>query len=110
LLEYRRGDYTKAVDWCQRCLGYAEYNAPRTATAKVILAMARYRLGRADEAQVQLAEARETIENRFRTGLDRGSGVQGFWFDWVFGRILLQEATSLMNPSAEASGQSAGMP
>jgi tetratricopeptide (TPR) repeat protein len=108
LLEYRRGDYTKAVEWCQRCLGYAEHNAPRTATAKVILAMAYYQLGRTDEARAQLTEARETIEDRFRTGLDRGSGVQGFWFDWAFGRILLREATSLINASPGASGQAVG--
>jgi tetratricopeptide (TPR) repeat protein len=105
LLEYRRGNYTKAVEWCQRCLGYAEYNAPRTATAKVILAMSAFRLGRVEEARAELAEAQETIENRFRTGLDRGTGVQGFWFDWVFGRILLKEATALVEERGEGTNE-----
>jgi hypothetical protein len=25
-----------------------------------------------------------------------GSPVQGFWFDWAFARVLLREATALM--------------
>ena len=100
LLEYRRGEYAKAVEWCHRCLGYTEYNAPRTATARAILAMASYQLGKLDEARSELSQAREAIETRYRTGLDRGTGVQGFWFDWAFGRILLREATALMGDDA----------
>jgi serine/threonine protein kinase len=98
LLEYRRGDSDKAVGWCRRCLDYREYNynAPRTATARVILAMSCHQLGQADKARSELAQGREAIEAKFKSGLDRGSGVQGFWFDWVFARILLREATSLI--------------
>ena len=39
LLEYRRGNYPQSVAWCRRCLAYPEYNAPRSATAEVILAL-----------------------------------------------------------------------
>jgi tetratricopeptide (TPR) repeat protein len=96
LMEYRRGDYTKAAAWCQRCLNYSEYNAPRAATARVILAMACQQLGQSDEARSELAQGRKIIEDKFQSGLDRGTGVQGFWFDWLFGRILLGEATALI--------------
>jgi tetratricopeptide (TPR) repeat protein len=95
LLEYRRGNYTKAVEWGKRCLAYPEHNAPRAATAEVILAMAYFQLDQVDEARLQLERGRETIEAKFRSGLELGTGVQGFWFDWVFGRILLREATAL---------------
>jgi hypothetical protein len=36
------------------------------------------------------------IEGKFKNGLDRGTGVQGFWFDWIFARILLGEAMVLI--------------
>jgi serine/threonine protein kinase len=96
LMEYRRGDYTRASAWCRQCLEYPEFNAPRTATARVILAMSCQHLGRTDEARSELEQARGMIENKFKNGLDRGTGVQGFWFDWVFARILLREALPLI--------------
>ena len=92
LLEYRRGNYLQAVEWCRRCLAYPGANAPRTATAQVILAMSYHRLGRADEARVELAAGREIVENKFKNRLDAGGPVQGFWFDWLFARILLRES------------------
>jgi len=97
LMEYRRGDYTRAAAWCRRCLDYPEYNAPRAATARVILAMSCQHLGQADEARSELTHARSMIEDKFKkNGLDRGTGVQGFWFDWLFARILLGEATAMI--------------
>ena len=97
LMEYRRGDYTRAAAWCRRCLDYPEYNAPRAATARVILAMSAQHLGQTDEARSELTQARSMIEDKFKkNGLDRGTGVQGFWFDWIFARILLGEATALI--------------
>jgi serine/threonine protein kinase len=100
LMEYRRGDYTKASAWCRRCLDYPEYNAPRAATARVILAMSCQHLGQTEEARSELEQARGMIENKFKNGLDRGTGVQGFWFDWVFARILLREAMPLIEGTA----------
>jgi tetratricopeptide (TPR) repeat protein len=104
LMEYRRGDYAKASDWCRRCLSYPEYNAPRAATARVILAMSCQHLGQTDEARSELTQARDMIEDKFKNGLDRGTGVQGFWFDWVFARILLREAMGLMGETPPPPG------
>jgi hypothetical protein len=36
------------------------------------------------------------IETKFKSGLDLGYAAQGYWFDWDFARILLQEATGLL--------------
>jgi serine/threonine protein kinase len=106
LFEYRRGHYREALNWSQRCLGYTETNLPRTATARIILAMSCQALGRTQEAQSELARARDSIEGKFKTELDRGSPSQGFWFDWVFGRILLQEASRLIPPPASEASAS----
>jgi serine/threonine protein kinase len=96
LLEYRRGDYAKAANWCRRCLAYEEHNAPRSATAHVILAMACWQMGQKSEAETELGQGCDMIEAKFKNQLDRGSGVQGFWFDWVFAKILLREAKGLI--------------
>ena len=99
LLEYRRGNYAKAEEWSRRCLNYPGANAPRTATARVILAMSCHRLGRVDEARSELQAGREIVENKFRNRLDAGGPVQGFWFDWIFARILLRESVGLLESS-----------
>jgi hypothetical protein len=96
LMEYRSGNSERAAVWCQQSLSYPEQIAPRTATARIILAMSDQKLGKTDEARSQLAEAREIINNKFKNHLDLGSPMQGFWFDWVFARILLNEATALI--------------
>jgi len=97
LLEYRRGNFPKAVEWLQRCLAYPESNAPRTATARVILAMAYHQLGRGADAQTELQTGREIVESKISKGkLDRGTPIQGFWFDWAFARILLRESAALI--------------
>ena len=97
LLEYRRGNFAKSADWSRRSLSYPEYNAPRSATAHVILALASWRMNDLATARSELKLARDLIETKFRGGLDRGTGIQGFWFDWVFARILLREAIQVIN-------------
>jgi eukaryotic-like serine/threonine-protein kinase len=106
LWEYRRGDYGKSAEWAKRCLSYPEANnGPRTATAHILIAMADQRLGRAPEARAEFLKGRDMIE----AGKERhtlGSPVQGFWFDWAFARVLLREATALM----EVPGNGATLP
>jgi hypothetical protein len=53
-------------------------------------------MGRIESARSELAQARQTIENRFDKGLQTGDGYQGFWFDWLFGHILVHEAVTLI--------------
>lgn len=100
LMEYRRGDYAQAAAWCQRCLDYPEFNAPRSATAHIILAMSCQHLKQFEKAQSELRLGHQLIENKFRNGLDRGSGTIGFWFDWEFACILQREAAGLIEKSS----------
>ncbi|HTO02878.1 MAG TPA: protein kinase [Opitutus sp.] len=103
LLEYRRGNFTKAMEWSQRCLAYPESNAPRMATARMILAMAYYQLGRAEEARAELLMGREVVDNKLNKGRsERGTPIQGFWFDWAFARILLRESAALIETPRSA--------
>jgi hypothetical protein len=92
---YRCGDYGKAAQWC-RGLNDKDKTSAMVATLHLVRAMSCYQSGQVDEARSQLALGREAIESRYQNGLDRGNGVQGFWYDWVFARILLREATTLI--------------
>ena len=96
LMKYRSGNYVQSADWGERCLGYQDYIAPRTATAHVILAMDNQKLGKTAAAKVELAQARQIIEAKYKVPMDRGTPSQGFWFDWQFAHILLQEASTLI--------------
>jgi len=102
LLAYRSENYAEAITRCQHCLAYPEYNASRTATARIILALAYGKQGRGPESRAELQGGREILENKRHAPLDRGTPVQGFWFDWVFARILLKEATVLIGEESGA--------
>ncbi len=93
LWEYRQGHYAKSIEWARRCLACPESNAPRAAAARVELALALFQDGRKDEALRELSQGRQSIEDEFNGVLEPGSAAQGFWFDWVFARILLREAS-----------------
>ncbi|EDY84758.1 protein kinase domain [Verrucomicrobiia bacterium DG1235] len=96
LYEYRRANYAAAVSYAKRCLGYPDPNAPRDATARLVLAMASYQMGRTDEAQAAFFKARTVVNEKFQREIDLGNPVQGFWFDWVFARVLERETSRLL--------------
>jgi hypothetical protein len=97
LFEYRRGDYAESANWCHRCLAYPDQNASRNATARLILAMSCWRMNQLQEANSEFDEAQMMIETKFKNGLDMGTGADGFWFDWVFARILLRESQQVQS-------------
>ena len=96
LFEYRKGNYAEAEVWCRQCLAPIEYNAPRAAMARLLLAMSCQQQRRSQEARSELASGREIIENKFKGPIDAGTAGQGYWADWVVDRILLREATVLV--------------
>ena len=96
LAAYRQ-DYTPTAKvWCQRCLSYSESNSCRIATAHIIQAMACHQLGEVETARLELAQGRDLTTAQFAKGLGAGTGLDGFWYDWLFARILLREAEALI--------------
>ncbi|HEY8902709.1 MAG TPA: serine/threonine-protein kinase [Chthoniobacterales bacterium] len=91
--------------WHYRCgddRGAAELALPKeeqsddsaaTATGCAIRAMALFHQGKVEEARGNVARARKIVDVGF-TRLRIGNGSQGYWYDWVFARILLREAES----------------
>jgi hypothetical protein len=97
LLDYRRGDFQPAADWCRRLLAYPECNAVENSTARVILALSSRQLHQMTEAREQIEQAREAIEKKFSRGLEPGNRTDGFWFEWVLARELLQESNAAIH-------------
>jgi hypothetical protein len=97
LMAYRQGYTPTAKAWCDRCLQCPQDNSGRKATAHVIKAMSCYQLGETNEAVLELADGRKRIDAEFEKGLTDSpdGGSKGFWFDWLFARILLREADAL---------------
>jgi len=94
LLEYRLGNYAKSEEWCRQCLSYPEYNASRTAAARVILALDSQHHLQPDRARAELALATDSINRKFADGLNPGASSQGYWFDWIIARLLRDEAAA----------------
>jgi Flp pilus assembly protein TadD len=93
---YRAGNYEKALARCRRYLNEDDANSAPNATTRIIMAMSLHQLGQADDARLQLAKARNPIDQKFKNGLERGNAGLGMWYDWVFARILLREAEALI--------------
>lgn len=96
LFEYRRGNSEAAIRWGERSLTTSNENAPRSATVHSLLALANYRIGREGEAERHLSLADGLLQNRLDPPFERGSPVNGFWFDWAFARVLHREAQLLL--------------
>jgi hypothetical protein len=91
LLEYRRGNYAKAVDLCRRSLESCTYVNMPTATDRVVIAMSFHKLGDGATARSELGTAGSFVQR----GLDRNFDSWN-WREWVFARLLLQEADGLI--------------
>jgi len=91
LLEYRRGNYEKATNWCLHCLAYPLSLPHRNATAQVILAMSYWQTNEKSKALLAWGTGLQIIKDRFQRGLVQGNNASGFWFDWIIARILLRE-------------------
>jgi hypothetical protein len=101
LMAYRQNYTPTAKAWCRRCLAYPEQNPARMATAHIIQAMACYQLNEVEDAYSELELGRKLVNDQFKGGLQEGNGLEGFWYDWIFARILLREAEGLIeSPSS----------
>jgi serine/threonine protein kinase len=105
LWQYRCGNYDAAIQWCRRALAQEQRFPSSDAILHVTLAMALHQKGQTDEVCADLAQGRRLIDEKFKSGLDRGRAGSGFWFDWVYARQLAQEAAALINCDSDQSGE-----
>jgi len=101
LYEYRCGNFDKALFWGRKCLDYSDRTPPRAAMAHIVLAMSYARLSNPEQARLELAAGRKSVEDKFPEGptriADLGWSSVGVWHDWVISYLLLDEARKLID-------------
>jgi len=98
LWHYRRGNYREAVTYATE--RNPDQSSSATATLDFITSMALAREGKHDEAQHLLEAGRSIVRKTFAGRWYLGSGVAGYWYDWVFADVLLREAEETLRSQA----------
>jgi eukaryotic-like serine/threonine-protein kinase len=102
LSEYRQAHYSNAVQWGQKALSW-----PRNAVhpyASAILAMAYWKLEKKEEARAMLANGDLLAPREMPASVAGDPGDA--WLAWLFARILLDEASELIQPASAADSNS----
>ena len=94
LLEYRGDNYPRGLELARRSLVTCTYQTMPSVHDRAILAMCRHKLGDDAAARAELEMADSIVQRGLNIGVD-----SWLWADWVFARLLLQEAEALV-PSA----------
>ncbi len=92
LLDCRRGEYAKAVEWVQKGLPKFSNVAQPSAICRIILAMSLQQLGDRSAAQLELKHAKDLIATGFDLEFD-----MWHWRSWVVVQLLLREADGLIS-------------
>lgn len=93
LLEYRKGNFPVAQEWCRKCLDFPDSNDARSTTIHAIGAMAARKLGQLELAVSELARAKEFSQRTVGSSPMTFEGAaQGYWQDCAIARLLLREA------------------
>lgn len=96
LWRYRQGDYVRAIEAARPAADRSPPSGALQPTVKAIMAMSEWRDGDEKEARLHLAQASDAVGTRFAQPLAGGDGTRGYWYDWLFARILVREATMLI--------------
>jgi hypothetical protein len=106
MIEYRQGNFEKALQWCRRSLSYPDANESREAGVHAIWAMSAWHHGQKEVARAELASARDYLKVPLARSFYPRGKPQGLWLDWSIARILEREAAALIEPAGRAAGKS----
>jgi eukaryotic-like serine/threonine-protein kinase len=96
LWRYRTGDFSGAIEFANAAIPGSNATMAHRPTHDAVIAMASHALGDAPAAKAHLEAARDAVERRFASPLGEGSGSTGYWYDWLFARVLVREASELI--------------
>jgi tetratricopeptide (TPR) repeat protein len=94
LAQYRRGNFSDAIEHVRHCLHHEGDPLYLTATPLLVQAMAQQRLGRHAEAQESLGQASLLLEPVRRP---EDAPLDSLWPDWLRYQILRREAEQVVN-------------
>ncbi|MEX1048885.1 MAG: serine/threonine-protein kinase [Akkermansiaceae bacterium] len=96
LMAYRRNEFAAASEWAARSIDPTNKNPARDASARLLRAMACFRLGKTEDARAEFDSASQIMGDRFTGQLNTQLDSGIFWHDWVNTRILRREAEALI--------------
>jgi hypothetical protein len=107
MLDYRQGNFNAAVNELQICSNYPGQSPACIASAHILLSMALRQLGKISEADMELAQGRGMVQDRFQKKLEPGDNKTGRIEGWIEARVLLHEAEALTDVSSQLQPGSA---
>ncbi len=99
MVDYRRGNFPKAIEWCRKCLKTSRVTG-RTATAEAIAAMSHFHLDQTSEAEAALTRAHEAhdLAGAGAPNLENpGASALIGLYDGLYGDWVLREADALIH-------------
>jgi hypothetical protein len=99
LLYHRHHDPEQTIRWGELSLQRDMGAESRVVCVRLLLAMARYRLGETEEARKLLATAAKPIRALMESSSGKWSDEIIPWVDWMVSHILLQEAEAMIGGS-----------
>jgi len=100
LLEYRQGNFSKAMNEIHACSSYPGQSPACVACTHLLFSMALRQLGRFDEADTELEQGRTMVQDHFQKQLEPGDGKTGRIQGWIVTPILLHEAETLTDSTS----------
>ena len=98
LVEYRKGNFASAQEWCGRSLAFPDTNNARSATVHAIGSMAARKLGQSELADSELSDSQKIAKKITEPNpLVSQRLNQGYWQDCAIARILIREAEEMVN-------------
>ena len=95
LWHYRGGRFDKVIEIAGP-ITKEQGPSALASTLQAISAMTAWQRGESEEARQQLAKAGGAVTSRFASPMAPGDARQGYWYDWLFARIMVREATLLI--------------
>ena len=96
LWHYRKGEYSRVIELASPLAQSPPGTNAQVPTVQAILAMTLWQQGETNEARAMLARVREAVDGHFAVPMKVGERHRGIWYDWLFARIMVREATMLM--------------
>jgi hypothetical protein len=93
---HRRGDPAQTIRWGELSLQRSMRAEPRVACVRLLLAMARHRIGETEEARKLLADAAKPIRTLMESSSGTYSDPTSVWVDWMNANVLLKEAEAVI--------------
>ena len=101
LLEYRQGNDRESKRWIEVAMEFQPKRDYINLALEPVHAMASFKLGDHSGARATLAKTKRRLAKAFSPDLPAAyeplGKQQGFWWDWIIGRILFLEAEALID-------------